>query len=279
MLWPSIVEASPLAKAMAIMFDSISNSKIAHINLDHTLDLAFKIPQADSTPFVSTATSPQVPGLWLTTTPFVGDDEASSLFNPHSALLLLQDREVLIKEVEHESKELSDPLIWFINNLNPTKSLQKQFTNSALALKDSVFLAQHLIYWRRAQAIPPLHHRETYIVSPNADMRALPTAVIAFATRFPSLPPLTRILQLLSSQPRPYWQIMPSKDHRGAYMDILAWLMRGGWITQLKSFGWVSVPTKVKVAVSAPASKVIMLGTRPTSRSQRAGLHLTQQMT
>lgn len=232
------------------MFDAISESKIAHIHFDNTLDIPFQIPQPEFTTIMSTATEPQVPGLWLTTAPFINDDESGSLLSPHSALLLLQDRDVLVKEIESEAKKLSVPLLWFIDNLTPTKSLQKQFTNSTMALKDALFLAQHLIEWRRARAVPPLHHRDTYIVSPNADMRALPAAIAAFAARFPNLPPLPRILHLLSGQPRPYLQFMPSKDHRESFMEILAWLMRGGWITQLKSFGWVSVPTKVNSAVA-----------------------------
>ncbi|KAF2094882.1 hypothetical protein NA57DRAFT_8741, partial [Rhizodiscina lignyota] len=250
MLWPNIMNSSSLAKAMAHIFDALSVSKIAHVNLDNEFDIAFQIPQPESTPFLSTATEPQVPGLWLTTGSFTGDDDADSILNPHSALLLLEDEDTLIKEIETDDKELSGPLVWFIRNLTPTKSLQKLFSNSTMAFNDSLFLARHLIYWRRARAIPPLHHRDTYVVSPNADVRALPAAIVSFANRFPTLPPLPKILHLLSGVPRPYYMLMPTKDHRFAYMEILAWLMRGGWITQVKSFGWVSVPTKVKSAVA-----------------------------
>lgn len=272
MLWPNIIAASPLAKSMVMLFDAVSESKIAHIHFDNTLDVPFQIPQPEFTPFISTTTEPQVPGLWLTTTPFITDDESNAILSPHSALLLLQDNEVLIREIESESKKLAEPLTWFINNLTPTKSLQKQFTRSSMTLKDALFLADHLIEWRRARAVPPLHHRDTYIVSPNADLRALPVAITAFATRFPNLPPLPRILQLLSGQPRPYYLLMPSKDHRTAFMEILAWLMRGGWITQLKSFGWVSVPVRVKTAVAQKMAAERAARLQPTGKLDKASI-------
>lgn len=263
MLWPNVQQASTLAKAMTLVFDATSDSKIAHVNLDNAFDIAFQIPQPEATPFISTATEPQVPGLWLTTAPFTGDEESDPILNPHSALLLLEDGETLIKEIENDDKELSGPLAWFVRNVTPTKSLQKLFSNSSIAFNDSLFLARHLIYWRRARSIPPLHHRDTYIVSPNADMRALPAAITTFAHRFPTLPPLPKFLHLLSGPPRPYYMMMPTKDHRFAYMDILAWLMRGGWITQLKSFGWVSIPTKVKSAVAMKLAEELRRKRRP----------------
>jgi hypothetical protein len=59
------------------------------------------------------------------------------------------------------------------------------------------------------------------------------------------------MLQGLSGQPRPYFYLMPTKDHRQAYMEILAWLMRYGWVTQVRTFGWVLVSREVKGAVAA----------------------------
>jgi hypothetical protein len=178
------------------------------------------------------------------------EDEEDPILSPHSALLLLEDDDALLKEVEIDAKELSGPLSYFIRNLTPTKSLQKLSQMHAMSLKDFEFLARHLIYWRRARAIPPLRPRHTYIVSPNADFRALSVAIPAFAARFPTLPPLPKILHSLSGTPRPYSTLMPTRDHRPAYMEILAWLMRGGWVTQLRSFGWVRVSREVKAAVA-----------------------------
>ena len=124
-LWPNIVSKSSLAKAMMITFNTISHDKIAHVNLGQDFDTSFQIPQALSTPFIPTATEPQMPGLWLTTATLLDDEDADSSLSPHSALLLLEDEEILLKEVESDAKELSGPLSYFIRNLTPTKSLQK----------------------------------------------------------------------------------------------------------------------------------------------------------
>lgn len=253
-LWPTILKNSGLAKAIAITFDAISNNKIAHVNFGMDFDTSFQLPQAIATPTIATPYDPQMPGLWLTTATML-EDEEEPILSPHSTLLLLEDYDTLLKEVESDAKELSGPLAFFIRHLTPTKSLLKLSQMHSMPLKDLQFLARHLIYWRRARAIPPLRPRDTYIVSPNADLRALNAAIPAFSARFPMLPPLPKILHLLSGTPRPYGALIPTKDHRPAYMEILAWLMRGGWVTQLRSFGWVRVSPEVKAAVAAKMAK------------------------
>lgn len=101
--------------------------------------------------------------------------------------------------------------------------------------------AQHFIFWRRAIAIPPLHARDVYVLSPNSDMSRLPRASQAWARAFPLAPPLPEFLAALSAAPRAYKLFAPSKNHRPTYLAMLAWLMRGGWVTQLCSFAYVVV--------------------------------------
>src|ERR1700722_17329425 len=98
--WHEIIAMSPLAKSIAIIYDSISNCKIARVHLDATFGTSFQIPQAISTPYIPTAMEPQRPGLWLTTANVVDDDETDTNFTQHSALLLLEDTETLVKELE-----------------------------------------------------------------------------------------------------------------------------------------------------------------------------------
>lgn len=100
---------------------------------------------------------------------------------------------------------------------------------------------QHFIFWRRAIAIPPLHARDMYIVSPNCDMARLPHAAAQWVRQFPLAPSLPNFLAELSAAPRPYKTHCPSKAHRPVYMAMLAWLMRGGWVTQLCTFAYVVV--------------------------------------
>jgi hypothetical protein len=113
-------------------------------------------------------------------------------------------------------------------------------TNS-ISLDDIRMLAEHLIYWRRAMAIPPLHGRDTYILSPDSDNYKLPTASLAWKKAFPLAPPLPSFLATLSALPRPYKSFPPSRDHRATYMDMLGWLLRGGWVTQLRTYAYIIV--------------------------------------
>lgn len=178
------------------------------------------------------------------------DDVGGTFLSPHAGLLLLEDKETLLKEIEGDGKDLASPLAYFIRELTPTKSFQRLSSTLSLPVTDMQFLARHLIYWRRARAIPPLHIRDTYIVSPNSDMRELPAAAVSYSARFSALPSLPKMLQSLSAKPIQYGYLIPSKDHKAAYMEILAWLLRGGWVTQLRTFAWIKVSPAVKVAVA-----------------------------
>jgi hypothetical protein len=248
--WREIINNSPLAKSIAIMFDAISNDKIAHIHFDATFNTSFQIPQVDSTPYLPNAMEPQRPGLWLTTSNVQLEDDNGAPMTQHAALLLLEDPETLVKELEADVKGNSGPLAFYIRNIIPTKSLQKISVKNNIHAEDMQYIAQHLVYWRRARLIAPLHPRDTYIVSPNADMSALQLAIPAYAARFPTLPSLPKILSMLSGTPRPYRTFIPTNEHREAYMEILAWLMRGGWVTQLRTFVWVRVTPQIKALVA-----------------------------
>ncbi|KAF2866687.1 nitrogen permease regulator of amino acid transport activity 3-domain-containing protein [Massariosphaeria phaeospora] len=250
--WRKIINTSPLAKSIAILFDAISNDKIAHIHFDTTFNSSFQIPQADSTPYLPSAMEPQMPGLWLTTSNVVIEDDVNDApMTQHAALLLLEDPETLIKDLEGDAKGNTTALAFYIRNIIPTKSLQKICIKQNIQAQDMEYIARHLVYWRRARLIAPLHPRDTYIVSPNADMSALQAAVPSFASRFPTFPSLPKFLSMLSGTPRSYRSCIPTNEHREAYMEILAWLMRGGWVTQLRTFAWVRVTPGIKAAVAA----------------------------
>ncbi|KAF2463235.1 uncharacterized protein BDR25DRAFT_298576 [Lindgomyces ingoldianus] len=250
MAWHEIINTSPLAKSIAIMFDAISNDKIAHIHFDATFNTPFQIPQPDSTPYLPNALEPQMPGLWLTTSNVIIEEDNDAPVAQHSALLLLEDTETLVKELEGDAKGNTTAIAFYLRNIVPTKSLQKISIKHNILAQHIEYIASHLVYWRRARLIPPLHPRDTYILSPNADMGALQAAIPAYATRFPTSPPLSKMLSMLSGKPRPYRTFIPTNEHREAYMDILAWLMRGGWVTQLRTFAWVRVTAEIKAEVA-----------------------------
>jgi len=247
--WRKIIAASPLAKSIAITFDSISNDKIANVHFDATFNTSFQIPQADSTPYLPNALEPQMPGLWLTTSNVVLDADESPM-TQHAALLLLDDSETMIKQLGGDSAGMAAAIAFCIRNITPTKSLLKISKRHNISAHDMEYIASHLVDWRRARLIAPLSPRDTYVVSPNADFSSLSSAVTAYAQRFPTLPTLPKVLSMLSGTPRPFRNFIPTTEHRDAYMEILAWLMRGGWVTQLRTFAWVRVSPEIKAQVA-----------------------------
>ena len=167
----------------------------------------------------------------------------------HFTLLFLEDVDLILKDIAAEAAESSPSLAHFVKSVKPTHSFLQTSMQCGIPLQDIQILAQHLIHWRKARAIPPIHQRDTYIVSPNADMKRIASLAPAYAKAFPTLPTLPKILSILSSKPKPFATFIPSRDHRATYLEILAWLIRHGLATQLRNFAWVKIPVSVKQAV------------------------------
>ncbi|KAF2639773.1 hypothetical protein P280DRAFT_453834 [Massarina eburnea CBS 473.64] len=267
--WQKIMSTSPLAKSIATLFEAVSHDRIAHIHFDASFNSSFQIPQADSTPYLPNALEPQMPGLWLTTSNVVADDDDGAPMTQHAALLLLEDPDIIIKDLQNSGdKSNAAILAFYIRNIVPTKSLLKISTKQRISAEDMEYIATHLVYWRRARLIAPLHPRDTYIVSPNADLSQLQPATAAYAARFPTLPSLQKMFSLLSGTPKPYRFFIPTSEHTDAYMEILAWLMRGGWVTQLRTFAWVRVAASDTGSVSSARTTIPYTAGRPTSPAQ-----------
>ena len=278
-LYPDIVTQSSLARAIVSLYNNVSGLRIAQLNLTPSLSLSLQIPIATSISVLPTPISPQLPGLWLTTANSLPtDDEAQTAgtqLGSHFTLLLLSNLHSILADINAVESPIAEALTSYLRVSTSTKSFYQISQSSGIPLPDIQFLASHLIYWRRARAIPPLHQRDIYIVSPNADMRKLTAAASVFAKAFPALPSLPHIMSILSSRLRPYSSLIPSKDHKGAYMDVLAWLMRGGWVIQLRTFAWVRVPSLIKDSVveqmvSSRENKLCESTTTDASASENA---------
>ncbi|KAL4930144.1 nitrogen permease regulator 3 family protein [Aspergillus undulatus] len=257
-LYSDLVTKSSLARAICTLFTSISASKIASVTLSPDVSISLQIPPLTSTPYLPGPTDQAYPGLWLTTADSISpaDDPMSEeniaphqVMARHFALLLLDNEATIIKDVEAAGGQLAKSLVHYIRCSKPTKSFVQIAQTSDLPLSTIQVLASHLVYWRRARAIPPLHQRDTYIVSPNCDLSKLEVASAAYKLAFPTLPSLPKMLSALSGTPRPFGNFIPSKDHKATYFSILAWLLRGGWVTQLRSFARVKVTPEIKIAV------------------------------
>lgn len=259
-LHTDLISQSSLVRAIYTVYTSISASKIASVSLSKDVSISLQIPPLTSTAYLSGPTDKAYPGLWLTTSdsvtpadePVVDENAAPhQVLAKHFALLLLDNEATILKDIEASGGALGPALAHYIRCSRPTKSFAQISATSGIPLPTIQMLASHLVYWRRARAIPPLHQRDTYIVSPNCDLSKLGVATAAYQLAFPTLPSLPKMLSALSGTPRPYGSFIPSKDHKEAYFAILAWLLRGGWVTQLRTFSRIKVSPEIKKTVEA----------------------------
>lgn len=250
-LWRQILDRSSLAYAISRIYSDISQSKIAHVLLNNNLALSLQIPVVSDIAVLPSLADPQVPGIPLTTANCFGDDEVEGgiLLARHFTLLFLEDVDSILKDIAAENTESTASLSLFVKSVRPTISFLQISNQCGLPLHEIQFLARHLIHWRKARAIPPIHPRDTYIVSPNADMKRLSHLIPQYAKQFHTLPTLPKILSLLSGKPKPFATLIPSRDHRNAYLGILTWLIQYSLVTQLRNFAWIKVPRAIKIAV------------------------------
>ncbi|CEP60545.1 Npr3p LALA0_S01e13388g [Lachancea lanzarotensis] len=204
------------------------------------------------------------------------------------ALLLLNEPMAIVQELQFSSfrnDATSVILTSLVKNLKPTVPLRsyQYIVDEVMGGPSSVdgereklirtnllrSLALHLMYWRHARVIIPLSSKSTYIVSPLAPItgsvrrQSKNSEVLStedkplvfqnqdiFAKKFPSLPTLSSFLSLISSsKPRPFGVFIPSKDHKSVYLNALSWLIRYGYLTQLLTFLWVRIDSRIKIAV------------------------------
>ncbi|KAM0342474.1 hypothetical protein ACHAPU_009549 [Fusarium lateritium] len=246
-LWKEILQSSSLAAAMHDIYEAVSQNKIAALHLDTTagpLTPSVQIPvpfYIDDLPQGEEGTQR---GLWLTTAnTFISQDalEEPTFLDRNFALLLTDDEKKIIAELQADPDPTTASMVEFVRLSKPTQSFYQVGQSNILTLGQVRKYAQHFIFWRRAIAVPPLHAKDQYIMSPNCDLSRLPLDTMEWQRAFPLAPPLPNFLAELSQVPRPYKQFSPSKAHRPTYLLMLAWLMRRGWVTQLCTFAYVVV--------------------------------------
>ncbi|KAH7160184.1 nitrogen permease regulator of amino acid transport activity 3-domain-containing protein [Dactylonectria estremocensis] len=246
-LWKEILQTSSLAAAMHDIFEGVSQNRIATLHLETTAGLltpSVQIPvpfYVDDLPQGETSAQR---GLWITTAnTFMSQDalEEPGFLDRNFALLLLDDEKKIISELQADPDPTTASMVEFVRLSKPTLSFHQVGQSNIITVGQVRKYAQHFIFWRRAIAIPPLHARDQYIGSPNADYSQLPQDTLEWQRAFPLAPPLPNFLSELSQCPRPYKHFSPSKAHRPTYLLMLAWLMRRGWVTQLCTFAYVVV--------------------------------------
>ena len=265
MVWDEIVKVSNLASAIATLYDSIVDNRVAFIDLNDSVELAFhvkQVSQISSLPEVGTITFPDNSIPLLSTAHGFGEQEedADQVLAPKYTLLLMDEPEAIIEKLpkrqstrsQNWSKILTiSPFITYIRILtigNPR--FKKLSREQRIPLSLVMSMARELINLDMARAMPPLSNRGVYIVSPLAPMTSLQSQSEAFAERFPSSPSLITILSTMSSGAPKRWETL-LLIHR-LPTEVLPWLMRFGWITQLRQFYFIRIPRSIKLSCISP---------------------------
>lgn len=235
-LWSRMTESSELAWTLQEIYTRTKAGEISSVRL-HGMEISLQLKNRSDDDGIPSNRDTK----WL---------------SPLSGLLLLAPKDTILAELSHMD---ASPLAAFIRELRPTKSLLKHSNLLGLPMTDVLYMAHHLVKWRKARLLRmPLHRRNTYILSPDAPLHDLPRHIAAYEKTFPShLPSLPQMLQFLgagagtsgsSSSRRPirFGLLAPSRDHLGIYMEILAFCVQAGFVRQLMTHGWLQVPADLE---------------------------------
>lgn len=254
-LWEEIVSESNLAAAIRDLYYNISQNSIANIDINQKVK-SFQIPPQREFERLPALITPEVRGCFLTTattnfTASVMADRTSENSEDYRrfGILLLDDPETIIRDM-HADTYVS--LAVFIRGIDPTLSIEELSALNGRSVVKVVELAQSLVYWRRARFIIPISHKNTFVVSPLADMQQINEYNEKFKEQFPGAPlTVQKLLSMLSTgKPRPYLNVIPSRDHRELYINALAWCMKYGLVMQLQTFAYLRVSKKIKADVN-----------------------------
>ncbi|UKZ78003.1 hypothetical protein TrVFT333_005737 [Trichoderma virens FT-333] len=248
-LWKELIQNSSLAASMCEIYNAISQNRIATLHLDTVDGILTPSVQIPAPFFVSDLPAEDDErhrGLWLTTAnAFLSQDalEEPGFLDRNFALLLMDDEKKIVSELQSDRDPTTQSMVEFVR-----------------------------------LAKPQMSSANVYIVSPNCDLERLPQDAQDWQRAFPLAPPLSTFLAELSVLPRPYKHISPSKAHRPLYLRMLAWLMRGGWVTQLCTFGYVVVWPEIlyEVDYEIEAEELGLATSSSTDWADATSIHTTQ---
>ncbi|ORY25303.1 UPF0171-domain-containing protein [Neocallimastix californiae] len=233
-LMESILYQSSLARDLATIYDALTNNKIAHIIINNSVDLSLQIPPS--------LPSPDDNGeIILTDEQMLNNDDSFPTLRPYHALLLLEDPEEILKSFPRDP---SPTLVELIQVVTPMQCFEELQSILDCSLSHIYKLAAHLVYWRKAKIINVISIRNVYVISPNADLNKLQELCQDFENHFPG----TDLLSIFSelSIPRPFSSIIPSKDQRTLYLEIITYLLRHDLVTQLHMYIYLCISQDIK---------------------------------
>lgn len=247
--WSQIINESSLAKIIYDTYNSIIRSDIVNLEINNKLN-SFQIPiRKEFMTLPPRYMKLPENSILSSISPFLNNDNSDLM--KYFGLLLLDDIESIIKDLRAEKDSV---IASFLRLIKPNESLQRLSILSGLDIQEVKLFANHLVYWRRAITILPLTSRNVYIISPISNIGNIYSDKEEFNGVFPNLPQLPTFLSMISEisriKPRSINNIIPSKDHRGLYLEAIEWLYKKGYITQLYTFVYIKISKEIKIKVA-----------------------------
>ncbi|CAE6533167.1 unnamed protein product [Rhizoctonia solani] len=154
---------------------------------------------------------------------------------------------------EEDASADEDMFRKFLSYVHPTLSLSDIAELSELNLKLDVYpMTRLLLYNRKARIVDiiPPGMKVMYSAAP-AFKRPLPELNTAFSRLFPTVPPLPSLLATLTSYSRPFSSLIPSRDHRSFYLEVLIWLLRHGLLEKLHIRVRIVATAEIRASIRA----------------------------
>ncbi|KAJ9048836.1 Nitrogen permease regulator 3 [Entomophthora muscae] len=263
-LMRNILQTSTLAQEIAQIYNCLSMGTVAQLCINNYIHLALQIPprfkhctrrngsllvhpaQSDSlrdrihssdmsyTHRTAQSHHPQRQGSL--------SDPGSLLpsLRPYHSLLLLDTPEDLLRALPPDA---SPKLIRLIQILTPTQSLAELQIQLDCSLAYMFRLAAHLVFWQKARLIDVISVRNVYTLTPQRTL-GYDELSDEFSVYFPQMN-LCDILSFLSI-PRPYSLIIPDKEQRTLYLEVIAFLLRRRVVVPLHTYIYFMVPQYIK---------------------------------
>jgi nitrogen permease regulator 3-like protein len=215
----NLIEQTPLAKTIIQVFQAF-HSHLRQNVITINNSVSFSI-QTDLSKLIA-LTEPIVPGTFKTTYPAP---------RPYHSLLLLQDPEETMLSLPLNASPF---LIRMIQTTTPTTSFEQLQTALNCSLSQIYRFAAHLHFWGKAKIIQTISSRSFYVVSDNSDLAVMGRVSSEFNTRFSPLE-LEKVLQDVSI-PKPYHNIIPTKELKNLYLESIAFLLRHELVVQVHMY-------------------------------------------
>ncbi|OQO12109.1 hypothetical protein B0A48_02748 [Cryoendolithus antarcticus] len=210
----AVYAKSELATALRDSFVSLRQNEVASVSLDHTA-LMLLIPESNTLSMLS----------------------EKDMFA--SAILLLDDRSSMLSSL---SSDPSSPLSSLILASKPTKALSKIAASLTMSTTDILEMVRHLLHYRKARLIVPLHAGNVYTASPDLPLHRLEGLCVEWTHRFASLPGLLSLLPALGKSYTKWGEMAEDRSERDIWMEGLAWLIRKDVLVLVKTVGWARLP-------------------------------------